>query len=215
MIDIEKYKKVLDSGLLLDHYGILISIRDGVELPDSKRITGFMNLLHKKGYLAHGTLTDLGLSLVGEDVVEFIHPVKSLGKIEVTSTSTTTTKKEEFDFTLWVLRLHEKLVKKIFEKTGKRQVRGSIQGSSYSFLPNSTDLGRVLTRAINAYRLTDFDKIEKCLLRYVDRKIKEDSWFPILQYYIMKKDMSAMVTDMNTMEEDDKSDIDNDSTVNI
>lgn len=209
MINIGKYTRILNEGLLLDHYSVLCSIRDGSVLPKSMRINGFINLLHKKGYLEDGSLTDLAISLVENDTVISMQKV-----MEPITTTSTINIKEEFDFTLWVLRLHEKLVKKIYDQTGKRQVRDKIQGTSYSFLPNSTDLGKVIVRAINAYKLTDYDKIEKCLLRYVDRKIKEDTWFPILGYYIMKKDMSAMVTDMENMDDDDKSS-NNDSTVNI
>lgn len=203
MIDIGKYKRILDNGLLLDHYSILCSIRDGIELPKSKRINGFINLLHKKGYIDEGALTDLAISLIEGDTL-----------VVRNTTSTTTITTEVFDFSLWVLRLHEKLAQKIFDKTGKRQVRDRINGTSYSFLPNSTDLGKVLVRAINSYKLTDYDKIEKCLLSYVDRKIKEGGWFPILQYYIMKKDSSPMVTDMENMENEEKPDA-NDTAVNI
>ncbi len=209
MIDIGKYTKVLGAGLLLDHYSVLCSIRDGIALPKSKRIDGFINLLCKKGYIDEGALTDLAYNLIEDDVIMKVQKAEP-----VSTTTTTTLEPKEFDFNIWVLRLHEKIVQKIVEKTGKRQVRGKIQGATYSFLPNATDLGKVLVRAINAYKLSDFDKIERCILRYVDRKVKEDTWFPILQYYIMKKDMSAMVTDMENIEDDDKPDI-NDSTVNI
>lgn len=203
MIDIGKYKRILDEGLLLDHYSVLCSIRDGVELPKSKRIRGFINLLHKKGYMDEGALTDLAISLIEGDTI-----------IVEKTTSTTTTTTETFDFSLWVLKLHEKLVQKIFDKTGKRQVRDKVNGTSYSFLPNTTDLGKVLIRAINSYKLTDYEMIEKCLLSYVDRKIKEGGWFPILQYYIMKKDSSPMVTDMENIEDEEKPDA-NDTAVNI
>lgn len=202
MINTEKYNKVLDAGLLLDHFMLLLSIRDNNPIHNNKRITGFHNLLCKKGYIEDNVLTDKGKELVGE---ELLGASKSLSIIkEVVD--------EKFDYADWVLALHSKCKAKLNELTGKSQVRDTINGKAYPFLPNSTDLGKTILRAVQAYKLSDFKKIEKCILNYIERCAQTKSWFPILQYYIIKNGTSTMVTEMDTIDEPIKND---DSIVNI
>lgn len=215
MIDITKYEKLLNDGLSLDHYSVLCSIRDGNALPKSKRIQGFINLLCKKGYIKDGILTDIGTNLITTDIL-----------VTTSSTTTTTTEAPMYekkgllrtavpskDFLLWTNTLHGKLQNKLKEKTGKVQARGTIRGTTYSFLPNASDLAKVILRVVVSHKLTDFDKIEKCLLRYIDKRLSEGDWFPIMIYYISKDGLSAMVTDMEGMDEED--DIISDTSVNI
>jgi len=192
MIDLEQYKKVLDSGLLLDHYLILCQLRDGKEPAKTRRVTGFINLLNKKGYIEDGILTEKAL-----DLVHMVIPI---------STTTTTTMqpvsvKANADFAKWVSNLHNRCQNKLLELTGKKQVRDRIDKTVYSFLPNPTDLGRVLLRVITAYRLDDYDKIEKCIISYIIQCHQARNWFPLLQYYIMKDNTSRLVTDMQSEEE--------------
>jgi len=216
MIDIEKYKNVLDQGLLLDHYSLLCSIRDGTELPKSKRITGFINLLHKKGFLKEGALTESGTLLIStgkcmtDDVIPYVTKAveKTVGLLKTPVPTT--------DFIDWASALHKKMQDTLKEKTGKIQARLVVEGTSYSFLPNPRDLSKVLLRAIVTYKLNDFDKIEKCLMNFLNRKIKEGKWSPLLGYYIMKNGLSPMVTDMENMENADEEKPDeNDMAVNI
>lgn len=207
MISLEKYKKILDEGLLLDHYIILCKIKDGSPLPESKRVIGFTNLLAKRGFTHEGNITQKGNDLVGEDlVVENTVPTKVI----VVETSQSI---QKFDYARWVISLHRKCEAKIVEATGKRQVRDTINGKPYSFLPNSTDLGKAILRVIDSYKIKDYDRIERTILAYIDRCIKSKQWFPILVYYIIKNNMSAMVTDMETIDDNEaKSD---DTIVNI
>lgn len=202
MIDTQVYKKILEEGLLLDHYNILITVRDGKELPKTKRIEGFINLLHKKGYMEEGSLTEKGQSVIGEKEVQL---VKQDTVVAESSKS--------FNFAVWVIALHKKCEAKIQEITGKRQVRDSINGKYYSFLPNPTDLGKSLMKVVNLYKISDYDKVEKVILSYIDKCATSKNWFPILQYYISKNNMSTMVTDMENMDEDDEKS--NDTIVNI
>jgi hypothetical protein len=175
-------------------------MRDGNEPTKTKRITGFINLLNKKGYIDEGSLTQKAVSLLEE---------------EVSTTSTTTMRefstKEKRAFDLWVAMLHNKCQTKLLALTGKRQVRDRIDKTVYSFLPNPTDLGRVLLRVVTAYKLTDYDKIEKCILSYISQCHQARNWFPLLQYYIMKDNTSRLVTDLQSGEENNESN-ENDST---
>jgi hypothetical protein len=209
MIETGKYKVILEEGLLLDHYVLLCNIRDGAEMLKSKRIQGFINLMCKKGYIDEGVLTEKAMRLLsGEnnpipapEVLTTGLPVQYLAaRLEKSEPELKVERK--FDYAAWIIQLHKKCEDRMFEGTGKRQVRDKIDGKPYSFLPNSTDLGRVLLRVVNVYKLKDFDKIEKTILKYIDRCIKANKWFPILGYYIMKNSMSSMVTDMESDEEE-------------
>lgn len=199
MIDVGKYNKILELGLLLDHYSLLCCIRDGGELPKSKRVQGFINLLCKKGYIADGALTDMAVALI-DDCLAIVECSKSIVIPDVKAEDA------PFDYAGWIISLHRKIQDKISTKVGKKQVRPKIEGVTYSFLPNSTDLGKVLLKAITTYKLRDFDKIEKCLLKYVHSRIKENNWFPLLGYYIMKNGLSPMVTDLDNDDEETNED---------
>lgn len=207
MIETGKYQRILDEGLLLDHYVVLCALRDGKELPKSKRVQGFLNLLHKKGYIDEGVLTDKGTLLISADASPIILPAPV--KVEKV-------KEGEFDYADWVIQLHRKLQAKLIEKTGKRQVRDKINGvgAPYAFLPNPTDLGNQLLKVINTYKLRDFDKIEQCLLKYTEDRARAKSWFPVLYYYILKDKASRLVTDLEAMDVDEEQEND-DQIVNI
>lgn len=211
MINIAKYENILNQGLLLDHYFTLCTIRDGGQLPKSKRVQGFINLLHKKKYLSEGSLTDIAKTLIDNEAVvtttTSIVPNTTKGLLK-TSIPTQ-------DYLDWANKLHGKLQDKLFEKTGKRQARGTVQGTSYSFLPNATDFSKVLLKVIVLHKIKNFDKVEKCLMRFVEKRIEENYFFPLVGYYIMKNNMSTMITDMESMEENDKDISSSDSSINI
>lgn len=199
MIETSLYKKILDQGLLLDHYVVLCNIRDK-SVPDWKRISGFINLLHKKGYLEEGELTPLAVALLEGRPEPLVQPVEEK-KID-----------SDFDYADWIIGLHKRLETKISELTGKKQVRDSVRGGKpYSFLPNSTDLGKVLLKVIRSYGLRDLDKIERCLMKHIEECSRKGSWFPLMQYYILKDKMSTLVTDIDTVDEESN----DDTTVNI
>lgn len=209
MIDFEKYKLILSEGLMLDHYLLLLNIRDKAAMVQSKRIQGFINLMCKKGYInGDGELTQKANNLIQGDGNPIPVPDRSAKTLAYILDKQEPDLKvdQKFDYATWVIQLHKKCEEKILVATGKRQIRDKIQGKGYSFLPNSTDLGRVILRAVNVYKLKDFDKIEKTMLRYIDRCVKANQWFPILGYYIMKNSMSPLVTDMESDEEETQGD---------
>lgn len=212
MIDVEQYKRLLQEGLLLDHYFILKRMRDGEILLSGKRVQGFINLLNKKEYVKDGHLTDKALNLLK------FEPVPETIELEASATLTTTLAPNilvrlPFDYADWVIALHRKCQEKIKAKLGKNQARGVLEGNSYPYLPNSTDLGKVILRVVETYKIKDFAKIEKTILAQVDERCKKGTWFPLLGYYIMKGKFSTMVTDMENIEE--KKDEDYDSATNI
>ena len=182
MINDQKYNEVLENGLILDHFHVLCSIRDGTTLPDNRRIKGFINLLNKKGYLDDMKITEKAITFLenaGKEPIENEPPLK----VELIKNPNTPLK-----ITDWVAKLHIKCQDKLFELTG-----------------NVIDLGKVLSSCISSYKLTDNDKIEKTIISYIERCAKTNKWLPILRYYILKNGMSSLVTDMENDEPDDSS----------
>lgn len=183
MIEESKYKSLLDSGLSLDHYFLLCNIKNKIKSVDSKRIQGFVNLLTKKGYIKDDELTDKGLILV----------------------ETCKDQKSNMDFGEWIVLLHKKIQDKLVELTGKKQVLASINkgGKEYYFLEGVRVLNMKLSRVITLYKLKDFQKIENTILRYVEKCHEKNNWFPLLHYWILKDNISQMVTALETDEEED------------
>lgn len=176
MITNEKYNEVLNSGLSLDHYFVLECISNGTELVKNKRIQGFINLLNKKGYLEDDKLTKKAQNLLGR--------IRILIKTG--------------DISSFAKQLHAKCKTKLESLTGKSQVVDTINKKPYSFLPNSVDLERSLIRFVREYKVNDFDKIEKAIMSYIERCNDARSWFPVLQYYIIKNNQSALMTDIDS-----------------
>lgn len=186
MISLEQYKKILDNGLLLDHYLVLCSIRDGNTLPKSGRIDGFINLLNKKGYIEDGALTNKAF-----DVID-IHPVLIVQSEEVET--------PKFDFGGWARDLHTKCKSKILELTGKQQMMAKIKSTdrkSYRFIDGVDDFTQRLFTCIQKYKLKDMDMIEKMILNHIDDCHQKNNWFPLMKYYISKQgEGSPLVTDI-------------------
>lgn len=191
MIDTTQYQRLLDSGLLLDHYLLLITIRDGGEIISNKRVQGFLNLLNKKGYIEDGLLTDSALLLIEGATL----------KLDITTTTTTTTSKDGFNFDAWVLGVHKACQERIKELTGKIQVRDKIKGKSYPFLCNSIDMNKVLRKIMLLYKLKDCPAIEKCIFHHIDKCNRENHWFPMMKYYIFKDNASDLVTDLENQDD--------------
>jgi hypothetical protein len=188
MIREDKYNEILNSGLILDHYFVLSNIKNGIEPIKNKRIQGFINLLEKKGYLEEGVLTEKSLELVEEFETSVVEPSPEVSK------------KQE-DFAIWIQNLHLRCQEKLLQLTGSKQVRDKIDKKSYPFLPNSIDLGKVLYRVISLYKIKDYERIEKCIMNYIEKCAAANNWFPILQYYIMKNNKSNLVTDCEGSDE--------------
>jgi hypothetical protein len=186
MIDNVLYKEILDSGLSLDHFFLLIKMKEGEQIDVvSRRITGFINLLEKKGLCENGKITEKGLQLVENDQIK-TKIQESLSK----------NKKKEDGFSEWSLNLHKKCQDKLYELTMQRQIRAKFPGDKkpWSFLPGVVDLEKVLKKTMTLYKLDDRDKIENTIMNYISTCAKANHWFPILQYYILKFDNSKTAT---------------------
>jgi hypothetical protein len=186
MISVEKYEKLLSSGLSLDHYYVLVSLYNKTKLPNYKRINGFVNLLTKKGLIVDGTLSAEAIDMVQEVTIP---------KLEA---------KENVDFRDWVGSVHVKCIEKLVELTGKKQVNGIIKGKKWPFMcSNLMDFSKNLYKVITIYKVTDYDLMEKCLIRHIESCHQADHWFPSVYYYIFKDNKSQLVSDMESYDEED------------
>lgn len=192
MIKDEDYSKVLDSGLSLDHYFLLCQMRDEQKLIENRRVLGFKRLLEKKGYIKDDIVTEKGLQLIHSfDRNEKMEVIKGVLK-----------RKVQVATGEWLSSLYEKCLKKLEEVTGKKQISQKIKGKSFYFMPNYKDFENSMTRAIKAYNLKDFNRIETVVLNYIEKCSNEKNWFPLLRYYFIKDNHSEMVTDMENPDED-------------
>lgn len=184
MIDEDKYKEIIESGLLIDHFLLLCNIYNGVIPLQHKRIQGFINLLMKKEYLDDEMkLTDKGIYLIAD-------------------CNTLSCDKPKSDATL--ASIYIKCKAKILEITGKTQVRGKIQSKSYPFLPNALDFEKRLKKVISMYKLKDLALVESTLLKFIEKRNEENNWFPTLQYYIFKDGSSQLVTDLENVDDEEE-----------
>lgn len=189
MITDEKYKIVLEDGLLLDHYYVLLNLSKGNKMVDSKRIQGFINLLIKKDYIEDGAITQKGL-----DLIEATGEVLDI-KVEELVT----------DFDTWVKSLHAKCIEKVENATGKKNVTAKIKNSTYSFLPSRVqDLAAPIFRFMKKYKVKDHDIMEAVILAYVQKALDTKNYFPLLKYYIIKDGVSEMINDVDNYEGEDK-----------
>lgn len=189
MIPDEKYKSLLDNGLILDHYFLLCNIKNDIKPVDSKRIQGFFNLLTKKGYIEDDKLTEKGLKLVE------------------------TGKEEKFDYGEWVLKLYADIQDKLVELTGKKQVMSQVKlgTKSYPFLENVKTLNDKLTKVISTYKLRDYEVIEKAIMKYIQECNDSDHWFPQLHYWILKDGGSRMITAIENAKDEEEEEKQDDS----
>lgn len=185
IISDEKYKDVLDKGLCLDHYLVLLNLKEGKKNVDSKRIQGFINLLTKKDYIKDEALTEKAYELLEEVMV-----IKTVADKNMAN---------------WAISLHKKCEDKLMDLTGLKQHKAVISSKAYPFLPNSVDLTKKLMSAIRAYQIKDLDKVEKVLLSYIQKCFDSDNWFPLMQYFIMKDGNSPMFTAMGEDADEDTS----------
>lgn len=186
MIDEEKYKNLLDAGLSLDHYFLLYNIRNKIKIIENKRINGFKNLLIKKGYLDKGGK----ITESGEKIVE------KCKDIPVTQQS----------LYQRVESLHKKIQDRLIELTGKKQVLTSIKKGSkqYYFLEGPRVLESKISRVMKIYNFKDLDKIEKVIINYVETCHMKNDWFPLLHYWILKDNVSQMMTAIDSMEDNEE-----------
>lgn len=175
---------LINKGLDCNLYSVLLLIKNNEELQkDNIKIQSWILLLKKHKLLSEQeTLTELAISLFSE--IDNLH------------------QKDSFNITTWSEQLHKKVSDKLLALTGKNQVRPQIKGKSYSFLCNTKDFEKKIKNFLKIYKVKDYQKVENVILQYVDSCHKENSWMPLLEYYILKDGNSRLATDLeSTVEE--------------
>lgn len=165
-----KLKLLLDNGLDMNHYMVMMWMKQGVkmqELQDNLKVQSWIHTLNRKGYLSDNEITVDGTALLSQiesDKVEEVRAVKVGMSLE---------------------ELHESLVKHLFSLKKKRQVMGF--GNVY-FIPSKRDLEDFLGRFRKKYpELWDLQKIEKCLHAHITKCVQKDSFAPAIKYFIIKE----------------------------
>ena len=178
------FNYLIDKGLDCNLYSVLLLLKNNEELPKHNlKIQGWLLLLKKHNLITEDeTLTESAHVLLSE--------IDNLGR------------KDSFNIDSWTVDLHKKIVAELIKLTGKSQVRSAIRNKTYSFLCNEKDFTKKMKSFLKVYKITDYIKIEKTILRYINTCHKENSWFPLLEYYILKDGSSKLATDLDSSEED-------------
>lgn len=95
--------------------------------------------------------------------------------------------------------IYEKCQQAMIDKYGKKQIMIDIKGKKYPFMCNLIDFTTKLKKIVLKYKLDNWDKIEKCLIRFIN----DPKGAAQLKYYIEKNNESQLATDYE-MYEDEK-----------
>jgi hypothetical protein len=177
----EQLEWILDKGIDCNQMTLLLLYPD---LPEHIKVSGWKVLLEKNGFIADNTLTQKA------DV--YISEYSSLIEKGV---------KDSFSVDNWCKEIHTNIKTLLVTLTGKEQVRASIRDKSYSFLCNEKDFTKRMKDFLKKYNIKDFVKLEKVIYMYVRSCHKQKSWFPLMEYYIIKDGYSKLATDYDSFVE--------------
>lgn len=190
-ITVDEYKTIREEGLTLD--AVLMLLLIGAE--DETRYFGeqdvpFAGVLRLRGYIEKDRITEKG-----KEFLKTIEKERPIAVVELRGEM----------LTAFVRNLHIELQQRLVTLTGKKQ---RMLGGKYAFLCNAIDLERKIRSVFKLYGLQDLMKVRGCLLNYIDRCSKM-GWDKVnlIEYYILKNDVSKLMTDLDTFEDvidDDK-----------
>lgn len=180
-IDITELSKAVNKFITLEQYIVLKIIEDGcLYLFPNNLFAATIVGLKSSGYI----YSETQLTPKGKELLKEISGEKMSKKVDTGINQLYIACQEEL----------QKLV-------GKKQKTSKINGKSYSFLPNFVDFQDKIEKSCKKYQLNDKEQLKKVLLQYINKCHKEDNWFPILEYYIMKDGHSKLATDYVSFEE--------------
>lgn len=180
-INVEELSKAVNKFITLEQYIVLKIIEDGcLYLFPNNLFAATIVGLKSSGYI----YSETQLTPKGKELLKEISGEKMSKKVDTGINQLYIACQEEL----------QKLV-------GKKQKTSKINGKSYSFLPNFVDFQDKIEKSCKKYQLNDKEQLKKVLLQYINKCHKEDNWFPILEYYIMKDGHSKLATDYVSFEE--------------
>lgn len=186
---IEEFLLIHSYGIGLDEIYLLLKFEEGMSFypgTNKGRIDGSIGLLEIKGFLKDQKPTKKASDLLRKLQIEEVTDIPGKGDALEGITA----------------HIHETLVSKMIELTGKKQKM--IQGK-YPFLCNAADLTNKLRKVMTKYGIKDVYTIQQTLLKHIERSHKA-RWemVMLMEYYILKNDTSKMVTDIESSCEDEK-----------
>lgn len=180
-INVEELSKAVNKFITVEQYIVLKIIEDGcLYLFPNNLFAATIVELKSSGYI----YSETQLTPKGKELLKEISGNKMSKKVDTGINQLYIACQEEL----------QKLV-------GKKQKTSKINRKSYSFLPNFVDFQDKIEKSCKKYQLNDKEQLKKVLLQYINKCYKEDNWFPILEYYIMKDGHSKLATDYVSFEE--------------
>lgn len=181
---IQKFQNLLEKGWSLDHIFVL----ENGPCSDYPRMAAICQKLFRKG-----VVDEMGcITKEGKELLEYAH---NESIVEIVKTA-------KPKIAEGIESLHKKLEDRILALTGKKQMRVLVIGKTYPFLCGKEELEARVKKVMIKYKLTDFQKIEDCLLGYIESCYKRKNWAPLLHYYVSKirdgVETSQMVTDIRS-----------------
>jgi hypothetical protein len=179
-------EKLFEEKVDINLWFMLKCIYDKVpNLPNHKKIKGWLNLLERKNLIKNNTLT-----LEGEYVL-------SLFSFDKNKRNENKKNKITYDYS----KLLDRLKNKLEELIGKKQYYLIFKGIKYPYLPSAKDLELKIEKFKYLYRVDNMDIIEKCLLKHLEHRNQK------LIYYILKEKegRSDLSSDYENFNENDTS----------
>lgn len=174
-IDITELSKAINKFITVEQYIVLKIIEDGcLYLFPNNLFAATIVGLKSSGYI----YSETQLTPKGKELLKEILGNKMSKKVDI-----------------GINQLYIACQDELQKLVGKKQKTSKINGKSYSFLPNFIDFQDKIEKSVKKYQLNDKEQLKKVLLQYINKCHKENNWFPILEYYIMKDNKSKLATD--------------------
>lgn len=180
-MNVAKMEKIMEKGYDLNVVSLLYMIKDGPVITQNLKILSILAMMERKGLIIEGRVT-----ATGEELLEYIEEGTEI--------------KKEKDKVMDFEQVYDKVVERVEQLTGKRQVRTDIFGKTYSYLPSKYDFATRLKKVVNKYKLVDIEKLEKVIIYNIEQCHKKNKWYPLLVYYFIKDDVSPLATDYENWE---------------
>lgn len=188
MLTIVKLQEILNANLDLNHYVLLTMIIDNqpVEKVDDVKVKGWLKMMLMKGLIEKHNeiykITEQGLS------VALLQPRKLL---------LTDVMKVGYDYE----NLQKILKEELKRLTGYSQYFIKVQGTNYPYIPSVLDLKTKIEKFKMVYKMTDMEKIEKCLLRHLSIRNQKLVYYIIREKGDSKSDLAADYENFNELRE--------------
>lgn len=185
-MNIRKFEKILEKGVDLNICALLYILRGGEGIStENIKLLAYIQLMERKGLVLEGRIT-----LQGEELLKSID-----GEEVAPSIGSKLSSYEE---------IYDRVVERILQLTGKKQIRTEIFGKTYNYFPTKYDFVTRLKGVCNKYKLRDLGKIEKVIIKNIENCHKKNKWYPLFAYYLTKDNMSSFANEYESWEETEK-----------